>query len=174
MSPHSHLPLGPGAMAQPKTTSSCVPNTRLSVPLALKGRDPGELYLKVCPCVHAQRVFACVCACMSVLTGAFGPAAFIITGGQEATLIVFSLVSQPQTTEPSILESPGLEESGIRAVVGRGGGGTGEGPPAAPRSCTGMKHEFFTQGQVGWMGRAPGRGSRGRQILRSKQIKFIF
>lgn len=118
-------------MAQPKTTSSCVPNTRLSVPLALKGPDPGELYLKVCPCVHAQRVFACVCACMSVLTGAFGPAAFIITGGQEATIIVFSLLSQPQAPEPSILESPGLEESSIRAVVGAVRG-TGESNPLLP------------------------------------------
>ena len=161
-------------MAQPKTTSSCVPNTRLSVPLALKGPDPGELYLKVCSCVHGQSVFACLCACMSVLTGAFGPAAFIIPGGQEATIIVFSLLSKPQTTEPSILESPGLEELVLRAVVGRGGGGTEEAPPAAPCSCTGMKHEFFTRGQVGWMGRAPGRGSRGRQILRSNQIEFIF
>ena len=67
-----------------------------------------------------------------MIIGAFGPAAFIITGGQEATNIVLSLLSQSQTPEPSILKSPGLEESGIRAVVGRGGGGTREGPPCCP------------------------------------------
>ena len=99
-------------------------------------------------------VFVCVCACMSVLTGAFGPAAFIITGGQEVTNIVLSLLSQPQTPEPSILESPGLEESGIRAVAAGGGGSRARPPAAAPRSCTGMKHELFTRGWVGWMGRA--------------------
>ena len=142
-------------MAQPKTTSSCVPNTRLSVPLALKGPDPGELYLKVCPCVHSQHAFACVCACMSVLTGAFGPAAFIIPGGQEATIIVFSLLSKPQTTEPSILESPGPEGLASRAARE----GRGRTPSAAPHSCTGMKCVIFTQRKVGWRGRAPRRWS---------------
>ena len=68
---------------------------------------------------------------MSVLTRVLGPAAFIITGGQEATNIVFSLLSQPQTPEPSILESAGLEESGIRAVVGAVRG-TGESNPLLP------------------------------------------
>ena len=68
---------------------------------------------------------------MSVLTRVLGPAAFIITGGQEATSIVFSLLSQPQTPEPSILESAGLEESGIRAVVGAVRG-TGESNPLLP------------------------------------------
>ena len=77
--------------------------------------------------MHAQRAFVCVCACVSVLAGAFGPAAFIITGGQEATNIVLSLLSQPQTPEPSILESPGPE--GWQAELrGRGG----EGPPLLP------------------------------------------
>ena len=52
-------------------------------------------------------------------------------GGQEATSIVFSLLSQPQTPEPSILESAGLEESGIRAVVGAVRG-TGESNPLLP------------------------------------------
>ena len=69
---------------------------------------------------------------MSVLTGAFGPAAFIIAGGQEDTNTVFSLHSQPQTPEPSILVSPGLEEPGIRAEAGAGGRGWGRQPPAAP------------------------------------------
>ena len=41
VSPHSHLSPGPGGKAQPTTKSSCVPNTRLSVPLALKGPEPG-------------------------------------------------------------------------------------------------------------------------------------
>ena len=124
--------------------------------------------------MHAQRAFVCVCACVSVLAGAFGPAAFIITGGQEATNIVLSLLSQPQTPEPSILESPGLEESGIRAVAAGGGGSRARPPAAAPRSCTGMKHELFTRGRVGWMERAPGGGSHGSQILRSNEITFIF
>ena len=83
--------------------------------------------------MHAQRAFVCVCACVSVLAGAFGPAAFIITGGQEVTIIVFSLLSQPQTPEPSILESPGLEESGIRAVAAGEGVGQGKArPPCCP------------------------------------------
>ena len=69
---------------------------------------------------------------MSVLTGAFGPAAFIIAGGQEDTNTVFSLHSQPQTPEPSILVSPGLEEPGIRAEAGAEGQGRGRQPPAAP------------------------------------------
>lgn len=85
-----------------------------------------------CPCVHAQCLFVCVCACVSVLIGAFGPAAFIITGGQEATNIVLSLLSQSQTPEPSILESPGLEESGIRAVAAGGAGSRGRPPHCCP------------------------------------------
>lgn len=103
--------------------------------------------------MHAQRAFVCVCACVSVLAGAFGPAAFIITGGQEATNIVLSLLSQPQTPEPSILESPGLEESGIRAVAAGGGGSRARPPAAAPRSCTGRKHESSPAGRwAGWGG----------------------
>ena len=110
---------------------------------------------------------------MSVLTGAFGPAAFIIAGGQEDTNTVLSLHSQPQTPEPSILVSPGLEEPGIRAEAGQGGG-DGEGNPLLPPHLYGMKFEFSPRGRVGWMGRAPGGGSHGRQILRSNEIKFIF
>ena len=159
-------------MAQPKTISSCVPSTRLSVPLALKGPDPGELYLKVCACVHAQRVFAYVCACMSVLTRILGPAAFIKTGGQEATNIVLSLLfsaAKPQSPASWCQQDQRVPRQA--ELLGR----RGQGPPtAAPRSCTGMKHEFFTRGRVGWMGRAPGHGSHGRQILRSNEIKFIF
>ena len=44
---HSHLSPGPGGMAQPQMTNCCAPNTRLSVPLALKGPHPTWLYLKV-------------------------------------------------------------------------------------------------------------------------------
>ena len=42
------------------------------------------------------------------------------------------------------------------------GEGRGRPPTAAPCSCTGMKRVIFTQGQVGWMGRAPGGSPHGR------------
>ena len=57
-------------MVQPKATSGCAPNTRLSVPLALKGPDPGQLYLRGRARVHAQcvqlPVYVPVCLCSHV------------------------------------------------------------------------------------------------------------
>ena len=108
---------------------------------------------------------------MSVLTRVLGPAAFIITGGQKATNIVLSLLFSAAKPQSPASWSQQDQRVPRQAELSERGG---EGPPAAPHSCTGMKHEFFTRGRERWMGRAPGLGSHDRQILRSNEIKFIF
>ena len=126
---HSHLSWEPRDMAQPKMTSSCAPNTRLSVPLALKGPHPRWLYLKMLS-LHACPVcvFACVCACMSVLTCALGPADYSSWRPGRHHNLSSSPALSHSAPEPSMLVSPGPEGPQASRAVGEGRGG----PPLLP------------------------------------------
>ena len=79
-------------------------------------------------------MFACVCACMSVLTHALRPGTFTITDGQKTPQSLFFSCSQPSASEPSILASPGPEGPQASRAVGEG---RAKPAAAAPRSLLG-------------------------------------
>ena len=90
----------------------------------------------------------------------------LFTGGCEGPQVS---QSQPQSYR---VQHPGVTRArGSRAA--ELWGNRGEGPPLLPpHSCTGMKHVIFTQGQVGWRGKAPRGWSSWKNNLKKQWNKI--
>ena len=81
-------------------------------------------------------------------------------------------ISLPVSTTK--LQSPASWcHQGQRSRRSRAVGEGREGPPRLPpHSCTGMKPVIFTQGRVGWRGRAPKRWSSWKEDLKKQRNKI--